>query len=482
MTLFRALAICISFSLCGAAPQACDNDAVCLATRGAQFGAAGRLTESSALFEQALRLNPDDWATRRNLASNQFQLGRLAEARQNLEIVRKQNPSDRTAILLLGMVAEELKDFPAAVRSLASVPDLVAQRPESIAALARAYYRTGAGEKARSLLLGSPKAGILGAGIAVDAGDFRTAHQLLASQPPSYEAASILYRANEFGRSETMLRNLLDRGVQTADVFNLLAWCRYKQGDVKEAVASMDLAIDRAPSAANHVDLGLMLVSTNRASVALEAAKQAVAADPKSYPAHMLKALAEARLNLLDAAAFSYRRAAALRPNAPEPVLALGVVLTASGRADEAEAAFEDGLRRYPRHAALYQEYGKFLAAEGHRARAANLFAKALSLDPNLPEPHYQLGRLALDDSKPAKALPHLERAAKLKTRSSAVHFALARAYRELDRPADSARELALFEKAREAEKRPAAAPVSRGGVPEVPEIPARQGAAVWLQ
>src|SRR5574341_1589787 len=51
--------------------------------------------------------DPAAAATRRNLASNQFQLGRLEEARGNLEQVLRAKPDDRTATLLLGMVEEE---------------------------------------------------------------------------------------------------------------------------------------------------------------------------------------------------------------------------------------------------------------------------------------------------------------------------------------------------------------------------------------
>ena len=115
-----------------------------LSTLGSILGMRKNMEESSLCFEKTLQLNPNDWATRRNLASNQFQAGKLEPARRNLEMVLRANAQDKTAVLLLGMVAEELRDYPAAIRLLASVPDLVRERPQSIAALARAYYRTGA--------------------------------------------------------------------------------------------------------------------------------------------------------------------------------------------------------------------------------------------------------------------------------------------------------------------------------------------------
>ncbi len=123
-----------------------------LGTLGAILGTEQELEESNGYLEKALAIIPNDIATRRNLASNQFLLGRLQPAKKNLDRILKAKPDDSTSVLLLGMVEEELKDYPQAARLLGSVPDQVRQRPESLAALARAYYHTGQKEKARETL------------------------------------------------------------------------------------------------------------------------------------------------------------------------------------------------------------------------------------------------------------------------------------------------------------------------------------------
>src|SRR5690349_10398653 len=127
-------------------------DAEYLALLGVVLGMQHKLQESDAYLEKALRLDPADSATRRNLGWNQFQLGQLAPAKANLERVVKQQPGNAQAVLVLGMVEEELKDYRGAVRLLESVPDQVRQQPESMAALARAYYYLGRSEKARQTL------------------------------------------------------------------------------------------------------------------------------------------------------------------------------------------------------------------------------------------------------------------------------------------------------------------------------------------
>ena len=124
-----------------------------LATLGVVLGMEQRPEESDDYFEKALRLDPKDAATRRNLAWNQFELGQLQAAKSNLNLVLKQGQDD-VAVLLLGMVDEELKDYRNAIRLFETVPDMVRQRPESMAALARAYFYTDRQPKAREILKG----------------------------------------------------------------------------------------------------------------------------------------------------------------------------------------------------------------------------------------------------------------------------------------------------------------------------------------
>src|ERR1700730_17355748 len=89
------------------APQDAEN----LALLGAALGMQKKLQESDLYLEKALHLDPGDSATRRNLACNQFVLGDLAPAKANLARVLKEKPHDNAAILLLGMIEEESKNY-----------------------------------------------------------------------------------------------------------------------------------------------------------------------------------------------------------------------------------------------------------------------------------------------------------------------------------------------------------------------------------
>lgn len=81
-----------------------------LSSLGAILGMEHRLDESSMFLKQALAIDPQDMAARRNLGSNQLQLGQLQPAKENWERVVQARPGDNVAVLLLGMVCEELHD------------------------------------------------------------------------------------------------------------------------------------------------------------------------------------------------------------------------------------------------------------------------------------------------------------------------------------------------------------------------------------
>jgi Tfp pilus assembly protein PilF len=112
-----------------------------LADLGTVLAQQNKLGESTQLFRRVLQISPNNLTVRRYLAANLWQLHLYREAKENLNIILHRQPDDKGARLLLGMVSENMGDYTAAARLLGSVPDEVRKQPESIAALARSYYK-----------------------------------------------------------------------------------------------------------------------------------------------------------------------------------------------------------------------------------------------------------------------------------------------------------------------------------------------------
>src|SRR6266849_2973662 len=104
------------------------NESDYLAGLGGVLGMQHRREEADQYFEKALKIDPGNLTVRRNLAADQWQTGRLQEATANLERILKAKPHDPPTLLLLGMVAENLKHFAKAAELLGSVPEMVKQR------------------------------------------------------------------------------------------------------------------------------------------------------------------------------------------------------------------------------------------------------------------------------------------------------------------------------------------------------------------
>ena len=451
------------------APQ----DAEYLALLGVVLGMQHQLQESDSFLEEALRLDPADSATRRNLGWNQFQLGQLAPAKANLERVVKQQPGDAQAVLVLGMVHEELRDYRAAVRLLESVPDQVRQRPESMAALARAYYDLGRTGKARETLKElqlhpqGPEGVFLGGQVAAEVRDFEAAESLFGSiwstYPDTaklgYNLALAQYRMRQFPHGADTLRRVIEAGRQSSEIYNLLAWCLYKQDDFKGAAAALDQAIALDPGdETNYLDGGMMLLEHHLLEAALTAAEKALEVAPDSYRGHRLKALVEMKMGRVNDAESLYRRAVELNPADAPAIIGLATAQLDKGKAADAEQTLRNALVRLPREAALYQAYGSMLLwgeeadNPSRQARAEQYLQKAIVLDNSLAEPHYQLGKLALREDRIREAEQELEAAVRLDPASSKNHYGLAQVYRKLGRGADAAREVQRFQalKARE--------------------------------
>jgi tetratricopeptide (TPR) repeat protein len=424
------------------------------------------LKEAEIYFEKALRLDPDSLALRRSLAADQFQLGEFNSARENLERILQAYPTDRSSILLLGMTAANLKNYAQAARLLASVPDLVAQHPESVAALARAYYRTGQAPRARETLATllahphPPESVFLGGQMAEEAGDWQTAEKLFDSirsvyPDPSqlaFHLAHVEYGAGRYAASRQLLDELLREGHENGRVYELLGLCRAKENQLALAQEALEKAIALAPSTDSYyTDLAMILWEHGRANTGLALMRDCVQQIPESFNCYLTKGRIERSQQYYKDAVASFTQAARLRPSSADAEFGLATSLAGLGEVRQAAAAFQKTIRISPGDARPYREYAKLLLAEAGannallRALAAEMLEKSISRDPSNEESHYLLGQIWLDQGKIQAALSLLQTAARLNPQDGKVHYALWRAYRNLGREEQATTELSLY-------------------------------------
>jgi tetratricopeptide (TPR) repeat protein len=447
-------------------------DARVLTTLGGVLGMEGKLSEASTYFEKALKIDPTSVSIRRDLAATQWQRGQWDRARRNLEVILRTKPEDPPSILLLGMVAVNTKDYKSAARLLASVPALVRQRPESIAALVRSYYKIGDTAKAREVLMSllnrpvSPKAVLLGAEMAEEAKDFETAARMFESIQSNYpkqaaltfDVARVRYEAGDYGRSQTLLEHLIRDGTATSEIYNLLGGCHEKQHQADKAIKALEMAISLKPSQeANYRNLTNILIAQKNPTQALAIAKKWAGRFPSSSLAYASMAEAQMHLMFYKDAVSSYKQAVEMNPSSKEAILGLGRAESSAGFTTQAEAVFEKGIHRFPQDAALYEECGGMLLKQAvagdpeAQRRAVLLLETSIRLDSSDWHAQYLLGNFWLGQGKDRKALRYLTEAVHLAPKQSEVHFALWRAYRKMGLSKQAAQEMIAFQELRKA-------------------------------
>ncbi len=228
--------------------------------------------------------------------------------------------------------------------------------PELRAALAGVLARSGraaeaAVEYTRMLVLSPDDAG-LHAGLAralVNLGDLAEAGRHFnrsVDLDPHCDVYADLGQLQDVLGREDLAQESYEKGIALDPTCSAprmhLASMWMEDGRYEEAALQYREAIAAQPTAAAHSGLGFALNQLGRLDEAAAEHEKAVALDESLAVVHRNRALTQARLGHYEQAITSYRRAVAIEPRV-STYYALGGVLRAAGRREEAEVAYESG-------------------------------------------------------------------------------------------------------------------------------------------
>jgi tetratricopeptide (TPR) repeat protein len=144
-----------------------------------------------------------------------------------------------------------------------------------------------------------------------------------------------------------------------------------------------------------------------------------------------------------------YRRVLALDPHRPGIHFRLGRALLQLKKPDSRAQAlkeFQQELKVDPTNARAAYEAGEINRQSGQFSEAHALFTEALKYYPNFEEAQVGLGRVLLNEKKPAQAVTLLQKAVSLDPKDDVAYFQLARAYRELGNSVEQKEAMAAFQ------------------------------------
>ena len=462
----------------------------------------GKEEEAARLFQSALQREPDNFTARLGLGTVLLSMKQAQKATGFLKPAWESNPRnfragyeyalalrelkrpvEAQAVLLKlgaptepdftakyyalsGAVAEDLKDWPAAVRNYSHAYRLVPGEIEVYSSWVRAVVKSQDSEAIRSLPTPPPglsaeqhfSLGILFA----SAGSFTQAipefKEALKANPANAEAAyNLALSYQQLGNLKEAI-DVIQAVLQqkaVASLYNLLASLEESTGDYVQAARDFRRALDLNPeSEENYFDLGAEYLSHYAFRPALEVFEVGNKKFPGSLREKVGLGYAHYGLHQYPEAEKAFLDALDINPSAPAAVAAWNTVTSfltpegyqkISGRLCQLAA-------RYPSSpdALYYCGAGLFHAGEG-MARTADLdiarnyLEQSLHLKPDFASAHLELGRLFAAQDHFEKAVQHFLEAIRIDPKSAMAHYQLGLAYRKSGQLKLAQQELAQY-------------------------------------
>jgi tetratricopeptide (TPR) repeat protein len=183
--------------------------------------------------------------------------------------------------------------------------------------------------------------------------------------------------------SVTLLKHALAVTPPKAEIENHLGLALYRSGQLDEAAAHFEKALQLAPD--DHISLyymGVCRFYQGRVPEAIEYARAAIRLQPDAAKAHDLLGMALAMQNQNEPALDEARRAAELAPEDADIRNDLGLALARLGKIPEAIDELREALRLNPNNAAAHANLGLSLLQSGKVQESIPQFEAALQLNP----------------------------------------------------------------------------------------------------
>jgi tetratricopeptide (TPR) repeat protein len=312
-----------------------------------------QLDKAEPFFREALRLDPQFTAARKNLATVLWFLDRKAESEREFQAVTKVSPADPVPHLYLGLVAHSRREYAAAKIQFEMAGELATENPEVLPAVLDCYIATSGLEKAR-----------------------RTLDKLEALHQDT---------ANEW----QTLADAYDRSGKPEDAYR--AYSRAIERDANSE--STYIAFADFASAHGNDDYGLQVVGKGLEHL------------PKSAVLLFEQGLLLALKGDRKRAESSFQQAGNLKPDWVLPLMALGVSKLESGDAAGAAAVFQNARTIDPGDYRAHLLYATALSRTStlsaeNREPAVEALHRALSLNPKDARSYVLLGQLDPEHSE----------------------------------------------------------------------------------
>ncbi|MBI5641538.1 MAG: tetratricopeptide repeat protein [Nitrospirae bacterium] len=214
-----------------------------------------------------------------------------------------------------------------------------------------------------------------------------------------YDLGTKLFEEGKLNEAEPILREVISRNPNYADVHNKLGIISNLNRDLKKAAEHFEKALSLNP---RYTEVSLNLAVTyndlgefKKAQEVFAMAAQIAHPDPDAIDPYIAGKLANEHFkvgniylefNLNEGAIDEYRKAIKLHPKLADVHTKLGIALRNKGQVEEAIVHFSRAKEINPRYGAAWVQLGLSYYMEGLTGLAFEEWQKALEINPNLKE------------------------------------------------------------------------------------------------
>ena len=364
---------------------------------------ANDLKKAERHFAAAAALAPSDPSTRNNYGAILMRLGRTAEARTQFEASLKLNPDQPNALTNLGQL----------------------------------YFERGQPDDLRMALTLFQRATKI-------TSDSQVSHALVTTY---LKLAQVLMKEDIRAAGRT-LESAVANGLEDARIYAALADVYQADGRFENAIPAMRLAIQRDPqNEIYHFRYGLLLIDSSAPAAGILRLQEALKQLPNSARLWLALGIAQLTLGQNVEAESSFKRSLALDPKLVPALAYLGVTYSERGQQEKAIDFYEQAITLNPRLASLYYLVADTVlkTSAADTTRAEKYLKRATELDPTLAAAYLAWGKFHVRASRYSEAAPLFERAVSLQPELLEAHYQLSQVLMKLKRRDEANRELAIF-------------------------------------
>ena len=227
-----------------------------------------------------------------------------------------------------------------------------------------------------------------------------------------FSQAVSLHRQGRLEDAERLCLQMLEHGSPAdSEVRYLLAFLRYQQGRIGEALQAVEAALSRDPTVAKALLLhGILLHATGKPVEALAQLTAAAARDPRNAEIWYSRGVLLGELARHEEALMSFDKALSIRPTA-ECWNNRGAALQSLKRWPEALQSFDAALALKPDYAQVWTNRARVLQDMGRFEEAVAACDRALSLAPHSVVAWNERGNALLRSKRFAESLASYDRA-----------------------------------------------------------------------